>query len=268
MKEAAGPILSLAGIVVRRGEFELGPVDLALAPGEVAALLGPNGAGKTTLLDAAAGLLASASGEIRLDGRDPAGAPRSWVARRIAVLPQRLSFPFALSVGEVVAQGRWPHLRGLRLGGERDREIVAAALRRTDAAGLRERDVRTLSGGELQRVLLAKALAQEPRVLLLDEPTANLDPGHIVRVLGPLVREVREAGLAVLMASHDLDLACALSDRVVLLDDGRVVAAGPPAEVVSERSLREVYDAPLRVEPHPRTGRPRVRLELDLDGGP
>jgi len=261
--EVCAAVLSLTALAFERHEgFRLGPLDLEVGPGEFLALLGPNGAGKTTLLELASGGLAPRSGEARLFGRDPHRASRRWVARRVAVLPQQVSFPFALSVEEVVAQGRWPHLRGLRLGGSRDRKVVERAMERARVSEFARRDIRALSGGERQRVFLAKVLAQEPRLLMLDEPTASLDPGHIVRVLGPLVEEARERGLSILMASHDIGLASALADRVLLMKEGKAVALGPPGEVLEEERLREVYEAPLAVDEHPRTGRPRVWLDL------
>lgn len=259
-----GPILSLSGVTFARpGGFRLGPVELGIRAGEILGLLGPNGAGKSTLLELAAGCLLPEAGEVRLFGRAPGGTSRRWVAQRVAVLPQRLGLPFALTVRELVFQGRWPHLRGLRLGGSRDREIVRGALEQARVLEFANRDVRTLSGGELQRVLLAKAIAQEPKLLLLDEPTASLDPGHVSAVLGPLVQQARREGVALLLATHDITLAAAVADRVLLLDRGRCRALGSPAETLTEQNLRETYAADLRVERDPSTGRPRVWLTLD-----
>jgi iron complex transport system ATP-binding protein len=264
----AAAALAVEGVrFSRKAGFRLGPLDLELRDGEVLALLGPNGAGKTTLLELAAGVLRPESGSVKLFGREAARIPHLHVARLVALLPQGLAFPFPMAVEEVVMQGRWPHLRWLRIAGSRDRAVAEEAMRRTGVEGLRGRDVRTLSSGERQRVLLAKALAQRPRLLLLDEPTANLDPGHQARILDRVAGEAREGGLAVLLASHDLNVAAAYADRVLVLRDGEAVASGAPAEVLTQELLREVYDAPLLVEPDPRSGRPRIWLESGRDGG-
>jgi iron complex transport system ATP-binding protein len=221
-------------------------VSLTVERGDWTALLGPNGAGKSTLLRAVAGLV-PADGTIRVDGEPLAKLDRRALARRVAVVPQLPQLPGALAVEDYVLLGRTPHLS--YLGRESGHDLTAArrALERLDLRRLAARPLGSLSGGERQRAVLARALAQEAPVLLLDEPTTALDAGRQQDVL-ELVDELRlESGLTVLSAMHDLTLAGQYARRLVLLDGGRVVAAGAPDEVLTEALIAEHYGATVRI---------------------
>jgi len=241
--------------VVRGGVTVLADVDLVVARGDWVALVGPNGAGKTTLVQALAGLL-PASGSMSVGGHDPARAGRQAMARSVAVMPQRPIVPDGTSVREFVLLGRTPHLPRFGTESARDRAAVHAVIERLSLGGLANRRATELSGGELQRVVLARALAQEPQVLLLDEPTSALDIGHQQHVLD-LVETLRaQDGITVVAAMHDLTLAAHYSRRLVLLEAGRVLADGPPIEVLDPALLARVYGA--RVEILNRPGGPVV----------
>ena len=214
--------------------------------GEWVALIGPNGAGKTTLLRAVAGLVRY-DGAVSLLGSPVAALGRRERARRLAVVPQEPETPPWLTVAEYVLLGRTPHLGSLAREGAADREAAARALARLDLLPFGDRTLGTLSGGERQRVVVARALAQEAAIVLLDEPTAALDIGHQQHAL-ELLDELRASeGLTLVAAMHDLTLAAQYADRVVLLGDGRVVADGPPADVLTEEGLAEHYGASVRV---------------------
>jgi iron complex transport system ATP-binding protein len=238
--------LALEGVRVALGARPvLAGLDLALASGELLLLAGRNGAGKTTLLRAAAGLVRPSAGRITLAGRPLAGLSRREVARRVAFVPQQTGVPFPFSAGQLVLLGRTPHL-GL-LAFERRADVLAAeaALARLGLSALADRSVLELSGGERQLVHVARALAQEAEVLLLDEPTAHLDLAHRALVLACLRDEAR-AGRAVLVVSHDL-AAAGYANRVAFLADGRILAAGAPGEVVRPDLLRAAFGVDARV---------------------
>jgi iron complex transport system ATP-binding protein len=222
----------------------LSGVSFGARAGEFVGLLGPNGAGKSTLLRLVAGLLAPGGGEVRLAALDPFAAPRRAVARVCAFVPQepRITWPF--TVREAVMMGRAPRQGLLAVATRFDRGAVEGALAACDLAHLAERRLDALSGGERRRVFFARALAQEPRVLLLDEPTAFLDLAHQAAVMR-MARVAAEAGLCVVAVLHDLNLAAAACDRVVVLSGGRVVAEGPPAEVLTAERVREVWGVPV-----------------------
>ncbi|MBW3535714.1 MAG: heme ABC transporter ATP-binding protein [Gemmatimonadetes bacterium] len=241
----------------RAPEPVLDGVSLAVPPGTLYAVLGPNGSGKSTLLRVLLGALAPTAGVVELDGRPLPAWNRRELARSVGVVPQSESIAFPLSVRELVAMGRYPHLGFLRAEGDADRSAVAAALERCDVAALRDRDVTTLSGGELQRVRIARALAQEPRALALDEPTASLDVRHEMSIL-ELLRASADQGLTVVLVTHHLNLAARFADRMLLLHEGRVAAEGTPREVFVEDVLERVYGWPVRVDEDPVAGAPRV----------
>ena len=227
--------------VAYRGRPAITDVDLTVEPGERLALVGPNGAGKSTLLRAIAGLTEPAAGTIELDGSPLQRLDRLAVARRLAVVPQLPSLPFATTVEEVVALGRLPHehpIRGLRPA---DRAAVAAAIDRVGVGHLLGRDARELSLGERQLVLLAMAIAQEAPVLVLDEPTVHLDLRHQVEVMDLLVDLNARDGTPVLAVLHDLGLAAHFFPRVVVLDRARIVADDLPAGALSPERIREVF---------------------------
>lgn len=232
--------LEVRGLSVRRGSTNaLTGIDLSFAPGEFVAVAGPNGAGKSTLLSVMAGLVRPTSGECRYRNRLLPQWPRRELARRIAFVPQTQAFDFAFTVEEVVLMGRAPHGAGL-FETDADRAAMERALAHTDVLALRHRDIRTLSGGERQRVVIAAALAQEPETLLLDEPAAALDLEHQV-LLYRLLADLRDAGTLVIAATHDLNLAAASCDRLVLLHEGRVAADGPPAACLTAERLADVF---------------------------
>ena len=235
-------------------------VDLAVAPGEVVALIGPNGSGKSTLLRVASRVLKPVEGQALLAGLDLWRLPARDVARRLAVVPQTTDLPFGMTVAEMVSLGRTPHLRVLLGPTVADRAAVERALVATEARDLAARFVDELSGGERQRVVLARALAQEPAVLLLDEPTANLDLHHQVATLDLVRGLAQREGLAVLAAIHDLQLAALYADRVALLAGGRIVATGAPERVLEAALLEQVFGQPVALAPHPTHGVPLVAL--------
>src|SRR6185436_3875117 len=227
--------------VAYRGRPALRDVDLHVDAGERVALVGPNGAGKSTLLRAIAGLVEPVVGSVELGGSPLAGLDRLAIARRLAVVPQLPTLPFATAVEEVVALGRLPHehpIRGLR---PVDRAAIAAAIDRVGVGHLLGRDARELSLGERQLVLLALAVAQQAPVLALDEPTVHLDLRHQVEVMELLVDLNQRDGTTILAVLHDISLAAHFFPRVVVLDRGRKVADGTPAEALSAERIRDVF---------------------------
>jgi len=244
---ATEPLAAAHGLVVgfplaAGGRREvLRGVHLALPRGDLVALLGTNGSGKTTLLRTFAGTLSADAGSVTFDGRPIGSWRRDALARRVAVLPQQLDLPAGFRVAELVAMGRAPHARRLFAATSDDDRAIARALSDADAADLADRPVEELSGGERQRLLVAMALAQEPDLLLLDEPTLHLDLAHQVSLLTAIRRLRDQRGLTVLAVLHDLNLAAAFAPRVAVLDGGRVVADGPPAEVLSPELVQRVF---------------------------
>ena len=223
-----------------RPEF-LGPISLTVGRGECWAVVGPNGAGKSTLLRLMTGLHRPHRGDIRVLGEPLASMSSRERARRIAFLPQRLPADIDLSARDVVLLGRFPH-RSLGLfESAEDSRVTDQAMAMTETLGFADRPLATLSGGEAQRVHLAAALAQEPHVLLLDEPTASLDLQHQLAVFGILRERACRDGLAVVVVTHDVNLAGQFCTHVLLLDDGKPIAVGPPDEVLTPSLLEPVY---------------------------
>ncbi|RXK49257.1 heme ABC transporter ATP-binding protein [Halorientalis pallida] len=247
------------GLTVARGGvtvFE--DVSLSVDEGEFVALVGPNGAGKTTLLQVINGVLTPESGTVEVDGRPVTDCSARERGRLVATVPQDTHVGFDFSVADIVAMGRTPyHTRFGRTDREADQRSVRRALDRTDTARFADRPVDEVSGGERQRVLLARALAQDTPALVLDEPTASLDVNHQVETLS-LVSDLAASGKAAVAAIHDLDLAARFCDRIVLLADGRVLAEGAPDEVLDATSLGAAFDADAAVTTHPTTGTPSV----------
>jgi len=243
--------LRFEGVAVRLGGADvLRGIDLAVAPGEVVGLLGRNGAGKTTLLRTATRVIAPDAGSVRVDGDPVTALSRRELARRVAVVPQETHVPFPFRVAEVVLMGRTPHLGAFAFESPADLERAQQALERMGVAHLADRSILEVSGGERQLVMVSRALVQDPRALIFDEPTAFLDLAHRVQVLGA-VRELARDGRAALVVTHDLTLAARFCDRLALLADGRVLAAGPPAEVLDPQRLREAYGVEVQVVPGP-----------------
>jgi iron complex transport system ATP-binding protein len=244
-RPAADPIVDLRAVSYAYGAtLALREASFTARAGEFVGLLGPNGAGKSTLVRLAAGLAGPDAGEVRLAGLDPRRAPRREVARVCALVPQepRVSWPF--TVREAVMMGRAPRQGLLALATRFDVGAVEGALQACDLVHLASRRLDALSGGERRRVFFARALAQEPRVLLLDEPTAFLDLGHQVAVMR-MAQVAARGGLCVVAVLHDLNLAAAACDRVVVLSRGRVVADGPPAAVLTAERVQEVWEVPV-----------------------
>jgi iron complex transport system ATP-binding protein len=239
------------------GEPSLEGVSLRVEPGMLYAVLGPNGSGKSTLMRALLGTVPLQSGSVRL-GEKPLGDwRRRELARSVGAVTQHEPTAFPIRVRELVAMGRYPHLGALQPETPRDREIIQDALVQCDVERMAERDVSTLSGGEHQRVRIARALAQEPRALVLDEPTASLDIRHEMEIL-KLLRQSADGGMTVLLITHHLDLAARFADRLLVLGCGRVAAEGTPAEVFREEILEGVYGWPVDIRTDELTGAPRV----------
>jgi cobalamin transport system ATP-binding protein len=235
------------GVTVRLGGREVvRDVDVVVPGGQWVGLIGPNGAGKTTLLRALAGLLPYA-GQIELGGVTGRSLRRRDWARAVAIVPQEPVTPPWMTVSEYVLLGRTPHLGRLARESGGDRDVASRTLARLDLLAYGDRRLGTLSGGERQRVVVARALAQEAAIVLLDEPTAALDIGHQQQALELLDLLRSESELTLVAAMHDLTLAAQYADRMLLLDEGRVVADGPPAEVLTEELVARHYDANVRV---------------------
>jgi iron complex transport system ATP-binding protein len=232
-------------------------INLSVKAGEMVGLLGPNGSGKSTLIKLASGILKPKRGEIRLDGNCIASMSRRFIAGNVAVVPQQFHMPFSFTAAEVVMLGRTPFFKALADESEEDRQVVDNSLGLVGIDELAERRFDELSGGERQKVILAMALAQQPKLLLLDEPTVHLDIAHQMEMV-ELVRELNmEQGLTVVAAMHDLNLAALYFDRLILLKKGRVWADGTPRQVLTEAGISEVFAASVRVEVHP-TGVPHI----------
>lgn len=247
----SAPAMELRSVSYRYPEADrnaLTDVSLSFRTGCHHAVLGPNGAGKSTLLRLGLGLLPSAEGTVRIEGRPVGEWSRRTVARRVGVVTQEPPAPFPLTVRSFVEMGRNPYLRpwaGLR---PEDREVVGRTLERVELAGLADRRLTDFSGGELQRAKVARALAQEPRTLLLDEPTAHLDLGHEVRIFRLVDRLVREDGLTAVTVTHNLNLASRFAHRLVLLVEGRVVEEGTAAEVIRPGPVERAYGWPVTIQ--------------------
>ena len=263
MTAATVPRLELRGVCTTYpgGVHQvLDAVNLRVEPGEVLALIGPNGAGKSTVLRVGAGVLQPTRGSVVLNGDELHQMNPRERARTVAVVPQEGPIPNGLFVHEMVALGRTPYVRSLLGPTTQDRQAVEWAMQVAGVESLSNRFVDELSGGERQRVILARALAQEPRLLLLDEPTANLDLHHQVAML-ELVRGLsREHGLGVVAAVHDLQLAALYCDRVMLLRGGQVISDGPPEAVLTEALLLEAFGQRVVLSAHPTHGVPLVAL--------
>jgi iron complex transport system ATP-binding protein len=235
-------------------------VDLCLEPGRTVGVIGPNGAGKSTLVRLLSRLLVPAGGSIQLNGLGLAHWRPADLARVLAVVPQDPELPPTFTAWEMVLMGRTPYLGWMGQESAHDRAVVRQAMEETGVYPLAHRFISQLSGGERQRVVVARALAQQPRVLLLDEPTAHLDINHQVETLSLVARLVREHDLALLAIFHDLNLAAQYCDELVLLNLGRVEARGAPDKVLTPALLKRVYGTEVVVVPHPQNGLPTVLL--------
>ncbi|MDO8472995.1 MAG: ABC transporter ATP-binding protein [Dehalococcoidia bacterium] len=233
------------------GHDVLSEVSLNVGPGEMVGLIGPNGCGKSTLIRGISRVLAPRSGRVLVGDSSVDSLSRNDLARLVAVVPQNPLLPANFTAFEVVSMGRTPYLGRFRSETAEDISAVCRALEETGTADIAERRVGELSGGERQRVTVARALAQEPRILLLDEPTAHLDINYQVQIMDLVRRLCHQKRLAVLTALHDLNLAAQYCDRLVMLREGRVFREGIPREVITEDAIREVYGAEVCVSEHP-----------------
>jgi iron complex transport system ATP-binding protein len=233
-------------------------VSFSVAAGEHLGIVGPNGAGKSTLLRLLGNLLKPSAGEVRYDGKALPAWSRLALAKRLAYVPQSAVFDAPFTALDVAMAGRFPHVGYFGFESARDRAIARSALERLDARHLADRPVTELSGGEQARVVVARALAQEPDVLLLDEPTAFLDVGHRLDLYDRLREENRARGLTVLVVTHDLNMAAEYCSRVLLLSAGTLAADGPASEVLTAERVSEVYRCRVVVDANPATGAPRI----------
>lgn len=228
-------------------------LSVEIPAGACTAVLGPNGSGKSTLLRLLLGTLAPAAGRIHLNDRPLGAWSRDELARQVGVVPQGEEAVFPMTVREMVAMGRYPHLGPWRRAGDADRRAVDDAMRRCDVHTMAARDIGTLSGGERQRARVARALAQQASTLALDEPTAALDVAHEMAIF-ELLHDLGHAGKTVLLITHNLNLAARYADRLVLLDGGRLAAEGTPAQVLTRETVERVYGWPVEIVPHPGPG--------------
>ncbi len=236
-----------------KGKQLLSGVSVRARPGQLIGVIGPNGAGKSTLLRALAGAIRPVFGEIRLLGVNVRDVPSAERARAIALVPQIAPFTLGFTCLELVLMGRYPHIGRFHIEGAKDGRIAREAMWETETEHFASRTLETLSGGERQRVFIARAFAQQPRVLLLDEPTSNLDVLHQLRVLG-LVKKRTMEGMAAIAAVHDLNLAARYCDSLILLSEGKLIAEGTPAEVMTADNIRHVYGVDASIHRDPEIG--------------
>jgi iron complex transport system ATP-binding protein len=235
-------------------------ISLRINQGDFMGIIGPNGSGKTTLLRLASKILSATKGNIVFQGRDIASMPMKELARSVAFVAQDTMVNFPFSVFEIVLMGRTPHLKRLEVETRKDYSIADDAMAMTDTLHLKDKKIDEISSGERQRVVIARALAQEPRLLLLDEPTSHLDIGHQIQVLDLLRRLNRKDSLTIAMVLHDLNLAGEYCNRITLLNDGGIFREGSPAEVLTYQNIEAVYKTVVVVNNNPLNSKPYVLL--------
>lgn len=254
-------LIEMNGVSLHHGErLVIRRVSLQVECGEFFVIIGPNGAGKSTLLKALAGLHAMTEGSIHVRQRSLDQYSRKELARTIALVPQQINTDFPFTVAETVLMGRYPHLGFLAVEGENDLRLAEQAMQFTEIEHLADRRLAQLSGGERQRVTVARAICQQSEILLLDEPTASLDPAHQLRIMDLMERLRQETQITIVMVSHDLNLASCYADRLLLLKDGKVEKVGTPRQVLTGEQLSESYGCTLFVDENPLLGKPRVNL--------
>jgi iron complex transport system ATP-binding protein len=238
----------------------LGDISFEVQRGEFLGIIGPNGSGKTTLLRIIDKILSPCEGIVTIDGTDLHNIKRNDLAKIVGVVSQDFAPPFPFTVHEIVMMGRSPHLGKLRFEGKEDLTIVERAMEMTDILPLSGRPFGELSGGEMQRVLIARALAQRPEIILLDESTSHLDIKHQIDFLNLIRTLNRREGLTVIAVTHDINLSSLYCDRILLLNRGTVHSIGTPGEVITESNIGDVYETKVLVDNNPRNGLPRVTL--------
>ncbi len=254
-------LVGIHGVSLRYGDRQvISRVSLQIETGEFFVIIGPNGAGKTTLLKALSGLHPLIEGDIQIRQRPIGDYTKKELARTLALVPQQVNADFPFTVAETVLMGRYPHLGLLAVEGKRDLELAEQAMEFTEVIHLAGRRLGQLSGGERQRVIIARAICQQSEILLLDEPTAFLDPAHQLRIMDLMERLRLREKITIVMVSHDLNLASTYADRLLLLKDGTVENIGTPREVLTREQLTKSYGCTLLVDENPLLGTPRVSL--------
>jgi len=253
--------IRIKGLTVRAGRKTiLDDLGFEVRQNDFLVIIGPNGAGKTTLLRTICGLSEKVFGEVMVLGKPLEGYSRRKLAATVALVAQQVNLDFAFTVEETVLMGRSPHLALLEQETKHDYEIAGQAMTFTQVDHLADRRLSQLSGGERQRVMIARAICQQPRIMLLDEPTAALDPAHQLHIMQLMQRLQEEEGVTVLMVSHDLNLAAMFGSRILLIKDGRGILSGTPEEIITPDNLRQAYGCAMHVDTHPLAGTPRVSL--------
>jgi iron complex transport system ATP-binding protein len=238
----------------------MGNVSFTIDEAQIVAVIGPNGSGKTTLLKIINGTLFPDDGQMLIDSKETGRWQRKEIAQKVAIVPQETAMIFPFYAEEIVLMGRFPHLGRYGFEDKKDYKIVHEAMEKTDTLAFADRRFSELSAGERQRVLIARALAQEPKVLLLDESTVFLDLKHQVQFLALLRQLNTMQKLTVIFVTHDINLAAQNADRTILLYSGKIYAIGKPAEVITAANIKEVYDVDVLVDQNPQNGLPRVTL--------
>jgi iron complex transport system ATP-binding protein len=252
-------MLKIKNLSVYYGQRQaLKEIQLEVASGEIVALIGPNGAGKSTLIRSISGVIPVREGTIEVDGVNVTSLSSMERARQIAVVPQAVNMPPAFTAWETVLLGRTPYLNFLGQTSTKDEDLARQALEQVDALHLVERRMDEISGGEQQRVLLARSLAQDTPILLMDEPTAHLDLPHQIDLLKLISKQAKEKNLSVLVALHDLNIASLFADRIAVVQGGLLCVSGSPKETLTSEILHSVYHMPVHVLTHPETGAPLV----------
>ncbi|MDJ0338067.1 ABC transporter ATP-binding protein [Cryobacterium sp. PH31-O1] len=253
------PILRAEGVTLGYDQMPIiENLDLAIVPGAITVIVGANASGKSTLLKGLSRLITPSAGQVTLGGRNIKALPGKKVATVVGLLPQQPVAPDGITVADLVGRGRYPHQGWFRQWSSTDDEIVAAAMAATNTQELAARRLEDLSGGQRQRVWIAMALAQDPEILLLDEPTTFLDVTHQIEVLDLLLERNRERGTTVVMVLHDLNLAARYADHLVVMRAGRIVANGAPVETLTAEIVRHAFDLEARIVPDPVCGAPMV----------
>ncbi|MDH3782265.1 MAG: ABC transporter ATP-binding protein [Desulfobulbaceae bacterium] len=252
-------ILDISNISLSfRDKLILSNVSLEVSAGEFFVIIGPNGAGKTSLLKVLSGLQKAQKGTVTIKDKNILNYRRRNLSQIMAIVPQHIEVGFPFTVADTVIMGRSPHLGILGMEGENDFHIAEEAMKFTDVSHLTDRKLFQLSGGELQRVIIARAICQQPEIILLDEPTTALDPAHQLKIMDLLEKFRREHGTTIIMVSHDLNLASMYGDRVLLLKSGRVVKTGDPKSVLNKELLEDSYGCRIQVDESPLGGVARV----------